>query len=234
MNFVTLIVQILVPLDIAFDILQNFREGVGIAITTTFFVDFILNFRVIKLNSEGEEITDAVEIVANYLKSWQFYIDVISAIPILVISNNYRAFRSLRVMTLMLLLKALKLNDEIHLSGSTEVQKLQLKLVKLIVFLLIYIHVTTCLLFMIVDIEQTWLPSQTNFALKGLGFYEQSVTTKYLVTQYTAVMTLTGSDIYPDSELMVFFSCGMTVSGALLIANLFGTITFVVQALNRK
>ena len=43
-----------------------------------------------------------------------------------------------------------------------------------------------------------------------------------------AILMLTGDDITPEGKLHIGLTCFLSITGALLIANIFGTIAVVV------
>eukprot|EP00356_Strombidium_inclinatum_P013672 CAMPEP_0170489970 /NCGR_PEP_ID=MMETSP0208-20121228/8258_1 /TAXON_ID=197538 /ORGANISM="Strombidium inclinatum, Strain S3" /LENGTH=136 /DNA_ID=CAMNT_0010765145 /DNA_START=188 /DNA_END=594 /DNA_ORIENTATION=- len=65
-------------------------------------------------------------------------------------------------------------------------------------------------------------------------FYHETVTTRYLASFYTSVMALSGNEINPVSNLQIALSSILTVIGALMLANVFGTMAVVFTAMNRK
>jgi len=57
---------------------------------------------------------------------------------------------------------------------------------------------------------------------------------KYLATLYASILVLTGNEINPVSDLQIAVASILTILGALIIANIFGTFAVVVTSLNRK
>jgi len=49
-----------------------------------------------------------------------------------------------------------------------------------------------------------------------------------------AILMLTGDSISPETEIHIAMACIFSIIGALIIANIFGTIAVVVSTLNRK
>lgn len=52
--------------------------------------------------------------------------------------------------------------------------------------------------------------------------------TKYNVSFYIAILGLTGNDVYPKGDMLFAISSLMVISGALMNANLFGSIAVIV------
>lgn len=109
-----------------------------------FIVDIFVNFRTSYLNdATGQEITDTKKIAVQYLKA-RFWIDFLASIPFdlviiifgieednTTIFQTFGLFKLIRVLRLSRLIVYLNLKDDI---------KMSLKLVKLIFFLVMYLH----------------------------------------------------------------------------------------------
>jgi len=106
-------------------------------------------------------------------------------------------------------------------------------LLNLFIYLLFYIHLSACLQFYIISIDKTWQPSMQRFATPE-EFYSSDKFTQYLVSLNLATLLLTGNDVLPESNAHIMSTCLLSISGALYIANIVGTVTVVVSALNRK
>ena len=66
--------------------------------------------------------------------------------------------------------------------------KLSLKFVRLIFFLILYLHLTGCVWFFIARQDEQWLDP---------GIYAESSLTQYLLSLYNALLMLAGNDIGP-------------------------------------
>ena len=67
-----------------------------------------------------------------------------------------------------------------------------------------------------------------------LTFFELSFSEKYFISIYNAMLTMLGNDIYPSNLLLLILSNCTLLLGALINANIFGTIVVIVQGFNRK
>jgi hypothetical protein len=85
----------------------------------------------------------------------------------------------------------------------------------------------------VVSIDRSWTPQQMNFKDRNSDFYEADLNSQYIVALYNAILLLSGNDIYPQNEFQTVTISIITVSGALLIAHIFGTISYIVQSLNK-
>ena len=66
------------------------------------------------------------------------------------------------------------------------------------------------------------------------GFYDQHIRDQYLISFYNAILVLTGNDISPPTRSLVLLGILLLVCGALMNANIFGTIANIFQSINRK
>ena len=115
----------------------------------------------------------------------------------------------------------------------SEIQKVILKVVSLILSLLLYIHITACLIYNIANNEQKWMPKGQNLDHPS-EFYDRPVKSRYLIMVYTAMTILTGNDVEPVGDSLTGVVSVLTIIGSLITANIFGTFAVVVTALNRK
>jgi len=64
--------------------------------------------------------------------------------------------------------------------------------------------------------------------------YSSPIEVQYTVSFYNALLALTGNDIYPTGVFSFVVSSILLVSGALINANILGTIAVIAQTFNRK
>lgn len=134
------------------------------------------------------------------------------------------------------LIRVLRLNKIITILRSTEEIKAFLKLLKLIFFLAIYLHIYGCILWLIVNDKKIWIPpmdynaGQTNFFF----VYEQDWWYKYLTCLHGATMLLCGNDLGPRDTFQVYFQSFGIFMGCIINANIFGELAVLVAQLNMK
>ena len=151
-----------IPLDLAFEptLFQSTQFLVlNFCIDFLFLVDILLSFRTTYINDRtGAEIREVKLMAKNYLRG-QFTIDLLATIPfdalakLLLQSDNatFKVFGALE------LVRVLRLNKIITYLRSTEEIKAGLKVIKLIFFLIMYLHCFGCIWYMIVKEEQIWV-----------------------------------------------------------------------------
>jgi hypothetical protein len=128
-----------------------------------FFADILLNFRTSFLNSlTGDEVVDPKLIALNYLNSFRFWIDFISTAPFDIILGNFfqgDLASQFQVLSMLKLFRVLRLSRIITYMNSTDDVKHSLRLVKLGLFLVLYIHITACFVFFVAKIDAfRWQP----------------------------------------------------------------------------
>ena len=108
-----------------------------------------------------------------------------------------------------------------------------MKLLQLLLFLILYIHLCGCFWFIIVDSDRVWIPT-TDFITFGTDLYDQSLWHKYWYSIYHSTFLLIGAEMGPRNNEQRFISGFMILAGAFLTAVLFGEMATLMSDLNRK
>jgi hypothetical protein len=66
------------------------------------------------------------------------------------------------------------------------------------------------------------------------SFAELPPRDQYFISFYNALLSLLGNDIYPDSLPLLVTSSLLLLGGAIMNANVFGTIIVIAQSMNKK
>ena len=128
-------------------------------IDVLFLIDMVINFRCAYLNDHDDEEVCPRAIAVNYLQFY-FWLDLTATIPIddlvTVISGYHNeAFNLFGILKLGRLLKLKKIISYLKVTAET---KQIFNLMKLIFFLVIYIHCFACIWWYIVKIDKLWIP----------------------------------------------------------------------------
>jgi len=119
-----------------------------------FIIDIILRFRTTFIDPvSGDEIGDTFLIARRYLTSANFYIDVLSTIPI----NNLidgKGGTAVDMLGLLKLLRIARISAVIMNLNTSQEMKAAYKVMNLVFIMFLYIHVTGCFWFFIVKIEE--------------------------------------------------------------------------------
>lgn len=85
--------------------------------------------------------------------------------------------------------------------NTTDDVKLIMQLLKTSIFLILTIHFSACLWFAIANSDKKWTPGQTKlFGTDDMNknlYKDFNEFDKWVICIYTAVLALTGNDIYP-------------------------------------
>ena len=213
--------------------------AINYAIDFLFFFDIILNFRTSTQDRNGEEVISPKVIAINYVTEGRFWIDVLSTIPFELIMAkifDIADAQKFQILSMLKLFRVLRLGRIIAYMNSTNDVKLSLRLFKLFFFLVLYIHCTACLLYYVARFDESypWIPAYNSYYAVDKPFEQESLGWKYILTFYYSILSLTGNDIYPRSTYQVILSCCLLISGALINANIFGTIAVILQMFNIK
>ena len=124
-----------------------------------FVLDIVVSFRTTVIDEKtGEEVKNLKFLAGSYIKS-SFTIDLLATLPfdqiaeaILGDAGFFKALGALK------LVRVLRLNKIITYLRSTEEFKAFLKLVKLIFYLVMYLHCFGCLWWLLVSQTNIWIP----------------------------------------------------------------------------
>ena len=127
-----------------------------------FFLDILLNFRTSYINQmTGDEIKNPVEIAKNYVLGYRFAIDLAATIPfdllVIDIIQVQTNSTTLQLFGLLKLIRILRLGKIIATMRIQQDLKVGLKLFKLLLFLVTYIHLLTCMWFLMTMYEENWI-----------------------------------------------------------------------------
>lgn len=103
--------------------------------------------------------------------------------------------------------------------------------------MILYIHVHSCLWFIVASYSQLWVPPYTSLSLgpapDGPLFYSGSHSYQYSYSLYHGVLMLAGNDIYPQTENEAVFITISLVVGAIINANIFGNMAVLIANINK-
>ena len=202
------------PIEIAFGLKGEFDYIINNVIDIMFLIDILLTFRKTYTDPfTGDEVFDLLRIRTNYFKG-NFTIDVLSTVPFEKVAKIFAGLDSdlkkFTVISCLKLIRILRLGRLINYLNESDDFKLQLRLFKLCFILILYIHITACVwFFMCVATDKKWIPAQYDaysryLGLAKVGFYDQDVYHKYILTFYNAILQLMGNDISPNNMYLFY------------------------------
>ena len=108
-----------------------------------------------------------------------------------------------------------------------------MKLMKLMYYLVMYLHCQGCLWYYVIAQDSVWIPT-LDFIYSSSTFFERGVSYRYWISVYYSCLMLTGNDLGPRNQTQIFFIAMTDTMGAIINANLFGELAVLVAAINRK
>jgi hypothetical protein len=200
-----------------------------------FGIDIVLQFKTTYYDSlTGEEIFDKKTIIMEYLKG-RFLIDLLATVPFdnIVFMFTQERNEILPLFSLLKLIRVTRLGRIIEKMNVKEHIKLMMMLFQLIFFLIMFIHCQACTWYLIVSVEEEWVPP-TEGIDPDADFFSSSLLHKYLTSIYYSILLLTCNDITPVGVDKIFFCFSAIFLGAIINANIFGNMALIIQNLNIK
>ena len=157
--------SICLPLEIAFRppfiVTNSFVNSMDLFIDFLFLIDIFISFRTTYIHPiSGDEIIESKLIAKNYIAG-RFWIDFLSTVPfekfIIYFKKGIDTQEAEKyvIMSCLKLIRILRLSRLINYMNASDDFKLQMRLLKLTFFLLLYIHITGCGWYFIAELELT-------------------------------------------------------------------------------
>jgi hypothetical protein len=135
---------LVLPVSLSFEpsILHSLEVNIfGIFIDIAFAVDILLNFRTTLVNDlTKEEVRESYLIARSYVKGGRFWVDLVSAVPLDQLLLNQISGRQSNLLEILKIVRILRFFKVISYLNATENVKLSLKLIKMIFYLVLYLH----------------------------------------------------------------------------------------------
>ena len=103
------------------------------------------------------------------------------------------------------------------------------KLMQLMLFLYMYVHLIACLWFYSINLKKDWMPP-TDFVFYETDLYDNDTTLswKYWISFYTSVFLLTGGEVGPRDSYTASLSSTLIIIGAVITAIMFGEMAVLM------
>ena len=108
-----------------------------------------------------------------------------------------------------------------------------LKVLKLIFFLIIYIHCLACLFYYVVSVEKEWIPN-LDFIYGETELFSKEIEIRYWTSMYHAVLMFGVNEVVPRTTFEIAFVSFVMLVSSMVNANIFGIMAVLVSELNRK
>lgn len=150
--------------------------------------------------------------------------------------DNY----NLSTLSMVKLTRVLRIQKLINYLNSTEEIKNTLNLMKTLLFVILYIHVTACFWFFIITKAKLWTPG--NWACPSCDTRDyftdeetkENFLNKFMISIYAAIMSLNGNDILPTTGIEMFTAILGLLTGCIMQAYIMGNLVVMVQSMNRR
>lgn len=145
-------------------------------IDVMFLLDILIAFRTTYFDMHsGEEVFSGKKTSISYLKS-RFFIDFVSTVPVDTISEQIFKVKNknLTLFSTLKLVRVTRISRMIARLNVARETKHVMKLMQLIFFLVMYLHVLGCIWFWVVQVDEFWRPplDQLN---EGSNFYTSNL-----------------------------------------------------------
>lgn len=180
----------------------------------------------------------------NYIKT-TFFIDILATIPfdaVLMASKTYQEYKQrnkvegniqwVEILGMLKIGRVLRLNTMIQMLKSGEDVKAGLRILKITLFLIVYLHCLACLWWLLIKTDQVWIPVAYISSGNYHYIYQRGFGTQYLFSLHYSVQTMIGSDIYPRTSIQTAITSFCIFLGAIINANLFGELALLLAGIN--
>ncbi|KRX11005.1 Cyclic nucleotide-binding protein [Pseudocohnilembus persalinus] len=247
--FLIMYIAVMLPFQIGFRYEGGALYTIEWIIIAIFIIDIGMNTRTTYLNSDGDEILESKKILYHYLKSINFIVDILSAIPI---AEFFESNNNIRLINLIKILRLLRLARLLKLLQSDKVKYFALFMKSFIGFLII-LHWITCTWFLISQADYdsetsgfvtTWVPSSIRGVAESSNTDEQELVDsfystyskgeQYITSLYSITMLVLGGDIAPANKKQAFTLSIACIIGQTSLAILFANISVLIFKMNQK
>lgn len=221
---------VVIPFVVAFyDVFSTVYIIVDTLVDCFFVADMLMNFYTTYLGKKGDEVMDKKKIMKNYLKR-RFLVDIFCTFPIDKLLMIY-AKKFLWEINMFSLLKILRLRRISVLSKSREL--IRFRLLQVLVNLVLIIHFTACIWYIIVKRSETWIPFQDI----GKGYtqlYTENVWGQFFTCYYEGFWLIFGQEVNPSNNLEIWIASVTIALGTITTSYLFGEILMIALRLGLK
>ena len=227
-----------IPYTLVFDSAYSKRNdimAINLFIDFLYMLDIVLTFRTTYYSAAtGDEVLKPALIARNYLLG-KLWIDVITCVPSELMDLFYeKKSKDVSNRDLIMFIGILKLyrisrlNRIITSLRLKSNVKLGLRILQLLLFLILYIHLVACSWWVIAMYDQRWTP------FSGTLVFTESTSKRYWMCFYSAVKLMAGGELNPNTNLQSAFASIMLLFGAFVTAALFGSMAVLMSNLNMR
>ena len=139
-------------------------EVVNYTVNSIFILDIVANSRTTFINREsGELVKDPSKIAKHYFTSLEFFMDFIACLPFFLVEKYISSSQFVKLLNLTKLVKLCRIQSEVNENSKSETVKLSFKMISLVLMILVYIHLTACVFFHVINSDREWHPPQSKY-----------------------------------------------------------------------
>ena len=114
--------------------------------------------------------------------------------------------------------------------------KIGFRMFQIAFFFFIFVHWIGCLWFLIVSIDQAWIPNFNlfDYAAVEVQYFDMTLWQKYSISFYYAALLILGADIIPVNDVQYFYGALVVLMGNIFVAFIFGNMTSLMASLSKK
>lgn len=190
----------------------------------------LFQFRTTAVNEmTGEEEFQAKKIAIQYLKG-RFVVDFLATVPLdylIVGAASLESGSDFQFIQILKITRLFRFTKVISFLNVTEDVKLSLKLLKLIFYLLVYLHLQACAWFYYTKQDRSWLPL-TDLIKNKDDFYDHGFSFTYCFSVWHSVSILDGADMVPATGQQAILVSFLVIVSEFIHAHILGTIGVVL------
>ena len=204
-----------------------------------FIFDMLVTFFTSYIDKNGKVILNSYMIAKNYVKSSKFVFDLLAVFANLPALYYFGIFKLVRIK---------RIHDFIEKLTVPITTKAFFKLLKLILFVVLYIHYQSCFgkkgaeLYDHVDLsldqdhwrEEIWIPPNNGTVVDKKFYYSLSNEFKYILTFYYSILILGVNELNPRTELQTFGVCLSFILSFIWTNIIFGELVILISGINAQ
>jgi hypothetical protein len=234
-------IAIFLPLRLSLSLsTSRFQNALDIMLDLFFLADVVLNFRTGYIDSKTKVVVfNPRDVARRYVSGW-FFVDLISSLPVSLISMGDTLLEDFIVVKLLRILKLFRLFRLIRLEVLKELEYKGIfppgfiRLTKFLIIFLFSLHLITCFFWMVPG-ESEDAPSEggsrKNIPVLKTG---ETVFQRYVLGFYWALVSSLGNDFALDSIAQRLYSTLVLFSGIFLYAIIVGSASSLMSNLDHN
>jgi CRP-like cAMP-binding protein len=197
-----------------------------------FIIDIGVNFRTTYINTKtGKEIWEPKLIAKKYLLGGKFWIDLLSSIPFDGLQiEQLEVFGALGMLKLIRTARISKIIQHLNVSTLT---KTYLKTVQLLFNLLLFIHLQACIWWLVVTVEENWVPTM-DYIFYSTELYNEGLMLQYWSSMYHSVMLFGVNEMASRTQFVLISSSFIMLFSAMVNANMIGQVAVLIGDMSKK